>query len=46
MAEKEYDSVEQLKGSMSHANCPDPRALERAHYMKALTTYTPEYWAS
>ena len=45
-AEKEYESIEQLKGSMSHANCPDPSALERANYMRALTTYTPEYWAA
>lgn len=45
MIEKEYDSVAQLKGSMSRANCPDPSALERANYMRALTTYTPEYWA-
>lgn len=44
MVEQEYESVSQLKGSMSHANCPDPSALERANYMKALTTYTPEYW--
>ncbi len=42
LEENEYDSVEQLKGSMSKANCPDPSALERANYMKTLTTYTPE----
>ena len=24
LEEKEYDSVEQMKGSMSCANCPDP----------------------
>jgi dihydroorotate dehydrogenase (fumarate) len=40
LEENEYDSVEQLKGSMSKANCPDPSALERANYMKTLTTYT------
>lgn len=40
LQEKEYDSVEQLKGSMSRGNCPDPGLLERANYMKALTTYT------
>ena len=45
MAEQEYDSVTQLKGSMSHANCPDPSALERGNYMRALTSYTPDYWA-
>jgi dihydroorotate dehydrogenase (fumarate) len=40
LEEHEYDSVEQLKGSMSKANCPDPSALERANYMKTLTNYT------
>jgi dihydroorotate dehydrogenase (fumarate) len=44
LAENEYQSIEQLKGSMSRANCPNPSALERANYMKALATYTPEYW--
>ena len=34
-----YDSVEQLKGSMSQKNCPDPGAFERAQYMRALSTY-------
>jgi len=40
MEEKEYQSVEQLKGSMSQANCPDPAAFERGNYMRALTSYT------
>jgi len=40
MEEKEYDSVEQLKGSMSQQNCPDPEAFERGNYMKALTSFT------
>ncbi|MCC6124911.1 MAG: dihydroorotate dehydrogenase-like protein [Pirellulales bacterium] len=40
MKEKEYDSVEQLKGSISQANCPDPEAFARGNYMKALTTFT------
>jgi dihydroorotate dehydrogenase (fumarate) len=39
MEEHEYDSVEQLKGSMSQKNCPDPGSFERAHYMRALTSY-------
>jgi dihydroorotate dehydrogenase (fumarate) len=39
MEEKEYDSVEQLKGSMSRENCPDPAAFQRGNYMKALTSY-------
>jgi dihydroorotate dehydrogenase (fumarate) len=36
MAEHEYASVEQLKGSLSHKNCPDPSAFERAQYMRAV----------
>ena len=43
MEEKEYHSVEQLKGSMSQENCPDPAAFERGNYMKALTSYTGEF---
>ena len=39
MEEKEYDSVEQLKGSMSLENCPDPSAFQRGNYMKTLTSY-------
>jgi dihydroorotate dehydrogenase (fumarate) len=35
-----YDSVDQLKGSMSYGNCPDSGQLERANYMKAITSYT------
>lgn len=40
MEEKEYESVNQLKGIMSQANCPDPTAFERGNYMKALTSFT------
>jgi dihydroorotate dehydrogenase (fumarate) len=36
-----YDSVHQLKGSMSQMRCPDPSAFERAQYMRALTSYKP-----
>lgn len=39
--EREYVSVEQLKGSLSQASCPDPAAFERVGYMKALVAYTP-----
>ncbi len=42
MEEKEYESVEQLKGSMSQENCPNPAAFERGNYMKALTSFTGE----
>jgi dihydroorotate dehydrogenase (fumarate) len=39
MTEHEYESVKQLKGSLSQKNCPEPAAFERAQYMKALTGY-------
>ncbi|MEX2306234.1 MAG: dihydroorotate dehydrogenase-like protein [Pirellulales bacterium] len=41
----EYESVEQLKGSMSYGNCPDSGNLERANYMKAIVSYTAAYTA-
>lgn len=39
MEEHEYESVAQLKGSLSRKNCADPAAFERAQYMKALSGY-------
>ena len=39
MEEKEYESVEQLKGSMSQENCPDPAAFARGNYMRTLTSF-------
>jgi dihydroorotate dehydrogenase (fumarate) len=41
LEEHEYDSLAQARGSMSHENCPNPQALERANYMKALQTWRP-----
>lgn len=41
MEQHEYESVEQLKGSMSQRNCPEPGEFERAQYMRALTTFKP-----
>lgn len=38
----EYESVQQMRGSMSQLRCPDPSAYERAHYMRALTSYHVE----
>lgn len=37
--EKEYVSLEQLRGSMNYLRCPDPEALERANYMHVLKSY-------
>jgi dihydroorotate dehydrogenase (fumarate) len=36
MEEHEYESVEQMKGSMSQIRCSDPAAFERAQYMRAV----------
>lgn len=32
----EYDSLDQMRGSMSLRNCPDPSAFERANYLRVL----------
>jgi len=39
MDENEYESIEQMKGSLSQRACPDPAAFERANYMKTLQQY-------
>jgi dihydroorotate dehydrogenase (fumarate) len=41
LEEHEYQSVRQLRGSMSQKNCADPSAFERAQYMKTLHSYRP-----
>lgn len=43
LEENEYESVEQLKGSLSQAHCPDPAAFERVGYMKTLTSFSPRH---
>lgn len=42
MEQNEYASLSAMRGSMSHARCPDPRAFERANYMRVLQTWTPQ----
>ncbi|MBN1318615.1 MAG: dihydroorotate dehydrogenase-like protein [Anaerolineales bacterium] len=39
MEEHGYDSIEQLKGSMSHQAVAEPAAFERANYLKVLQSY-------
>lgn len=34
--EHEYDSLDQLRGSMSLRNCPNPAAFERGNYLRIL----------
>ncbi|WP_165234504.1 dihydroorotate dehydrogenase-like protein [Aquisphaera insulae] len=41
--EKEYESVEQMKGSLSQRNSPDPAAFERANYVKAIRSYSSQF---
>ena len=40
MEEHEYQSIQQMKGSMSQKSCAEPAAFERANYMKMLHSYT------
>jgi dihydroorotate dehydrogenase (fumarate) len=39
MEVNEYESVEQMRGSMSYMNVADPSQFERANYMKVLHSY-------
>lgn len=39
MEDKDYDSVEQMKGSMSYKSVAEPAAYARANYMKVLKSY-------
>ena len=39
MEAHDYDSVEQMKGSLSQRAADDPAAFERANYMESLITY-------
>ncbi len=39
MVEHEYESIAQMKGSMSQKSVAEPAAFERANYMKVLSSY-------
>ena len=39
--EREYGSIEQLKGSMSQRNHPNPSAFARSAYLNAIDSFTP-----
>lgn len=43
MGERDYASVQQMKGSLSQRACPDPAAFERSNYMKALKSYSSRF---
>ena len=42
LEQHEYESVAQLKGSLSQKKCQDPGAFERALYLQAISTYSSE----
>lgn len=42
MEDHEYESVKQMRGSMSQLRCPEPAAFERANYMKVLHSWRPD----
>jgi dihydroorotate dehydrogenase (fumarate) len=41
MVEHDYDTLAELRGSMSLLRCPDPEAFERGNYMRILQTWRP-----
>lgn len=43
LVENEYESLDQLRGSLSQVNCSEPAAFERANYMRVLSSYAADY---
>ena len=43
MEEKEYESISQMKGSMSQQAVAEPTAFERANYIKVLSSFDFRY---
>ncbi|HEX9258535.1 MAG TPA: dihydroorotate dehydrogenase-like protein [Acidimicrobiales bacterium] len=41
MQEREYESVEQMRGSVSRRNVPDPQVYERANYYQVIHSWVP-----
>ena len=39
MTEHEYESIQQMKGSLSQKSVKEPAAFERANYMKVLNSF-------
>jgi dihydroorotate dehydrogenase (fumarate) len=40
MEEHGYESIQEMRGSMSHRAVPDPAAFERSNYMRVLSSYS------
>lgn len=43
MQTHDYESVDQMRGSMSQLHSEDPSAFERAQYRRAITTFRPKH---
>jgi dihydroorotate dehydrogenase (fumarate) len=43
LTEREYDTITELRGSMSRKNVPDPQVYERANYYQVLHSYRPKH---
>ncbi|MBN1688626.1 MAG: dihydroorotate dehydrogenase-like protein [Candidatus Omnitrophica bacterium] len=43
MEEHEYESVGQMRGSMSQLYCDNPSVYERSQYIRVLKSYKPEF---
>ena len=41
LEEHEYESVEQMRGTMNLKHCPDATAFERANYLRILKSWQP-----
>ena len=41
MVDHEYDSIQQMRGSISYKNVAHPAAFERANYVSVLRAYEP-----
>ena len=39
LEKREYESIQQMQGSMSQKNVPNPKAFQRSNYMKVLSSY-------
>ncbi|MBU6303553.1 MAG: dihydroorotate dehydrogenase-like protein [Verrucomicrobia bacterium] len=42
MAERDYDSVSRMRGSLSQIHCGSPEAFERANYLATLQSWRPD----
>jgi dihydroorotate dehydrogenase (fumarate) len=45
MSEHAYESVSQLRGSVSQRSAPDPTAFERGNYVRTLKSYSSRFGA-